>query len=277
MSHEKILLLHPVLRPNGFDYHDNCEFEMVISDSRRTAEGMVRVDISYNLKSCTLSEMVERGKAKFLVMSKCTRTLYRRAVSSDTPNTLLEISSSDLAGALRLTPYIVASDDLEWFSSDEHVDEIKAITDGGRIPCGSVLAVGPSHEIEMDDIGTIKSAIKIIRNENMKEGQYALDTLEDSVVIELGYKTYTDIAHMRAHTRTLLYPSIYLAAVEYAIRKMGDNSGRKWAKALQKILDDHEIKGEKIEDDPNHCAQEILDNPLGQLIRWYDEGAAIGH
>ena len=267
MRHQKLLFLHPVLRPGGFDYDEKCSFEMTVEESKRTAEGVVRIRAALNLVSDTLNKLIKEKRCKFLVMVQCTRTYYRRTISSPMPNIVLEIPAGDIAGTLHLTPYVVASDNLDWLNSDEHADEIKNTEIRNRIPIGSILAVGASYEVELDNIGTIQSAIKIQRNEFVDEGKYTVNTVEDFVVIELGPKTYVDVAQMRESLRELLYPSIYQAAIEYAIRKMGDDPDRKWAKALRKTLDDNKINDKEIVENPNHCAQIILDSPLGQMIR----------
>lgn len=276
MRHQKLLFLHPVLRPGGFDYNERCSFEMTVKESKRTVEGTVRIRATLNLASNTLNKLIDEKKSKFLVMVQCTKTYYRRAIFAMMPDTVLEIPTRDIAGTLRLTPYVVASDNLDWLNSDEHEDEIKNVEIRNPIPQGSILAVGASYEIELDGIGTIQSAIKIQRNGLVDEGKYTVNIVEDFVVIELGPKTYIDVAQMRERHRELLYPSIYQAAIEYAIRKMGDDPDQKWAKALRKTLDDNKINDKEIGENPNHCAQVILDSPLEQMIRRCNRGVTDG-
>lgn len=277
MRHGKLLFLHPVLRPGGFDYIEGRHFEMTINESMCNAEGTVRICATLDLDSTTLNQLIKDQEATFLVIIQCAKTYYRRIKTFDGPDIAMEMPSGNLAGTLRLTPYVVASKDLEWIASDEHEDEIRDTQGGDQIPKGSVLAVGASHEVEMDEIGTIQSAIKMQRNERVKEGRYAVNAVGDFVVIELGPRTYANVARIRERQRELLYPSIYQAAVEYAIRKMGDEPGRKWSKALRKTFEDQKISDKEIEDNPNKCAQVILGDPLGQMIRRCDRGVSDGY
>lgn len=277
MRHGKILFLHPVLRPGGFDYNKDCHFEMTINESKHSADGAVSISATIDLVSNTLNHLIEERKAQFLVMMLCSKTCYRRTAIFDGPEIALNIPSDNLAGTLHLTPYVVSSHELDWITSDEHEDEIRGHRDGNRIPTGSVLAVGASHVVEMDEIGTIQSAIKIQSNEQVEEGQYAINIVEDFVIIELGPRTYANVAQIRERQREMLYPSIYQAAIEYAIRKMGDESDHKWAKALRKTLDDYKLGEADITDNPNYCAQVILDNPLGQMISRCNRGVSDGH
>lgn len=273
MTHDRLLLLHPVLRPGGgLDYNDKCDFELKIEagGSKRTAEGAVRVEASLALISPTLEKMVRESKAKYLVLATCTKTYYRHAVFSAAEKILLEIPAGDLAGTLRLTPYVVASEELEWFVAPEHDPEIKKFRGSGNIPSGSILAVGASHEIEIEHVGTIMSAIKLVSNVEVKEGQYAINDRGDFILIELGPKTYADVVRMRGTIKDLLYSSVYQAAVEYSLRKIADEPDSKWAKALQKTLIEHDITNDDIGEKANEYAQVVMGYPLGKMIDWCD-------
>lgn len=278
MSHDKLLLLHPVLRQGGgLDYNEECDFGLDIAagGSRRTAEGLVRVEASFVLASPTLQKMIKAGKAQYLVLSTCSNTYYRDSISSDTQEVVIQIPAKDLAGTLRLTPYVVATKDLEWFVAPEHVPEIKEFQGKDKIPRASILAIGAPHEIELDQIGTIWSAIKIIRSENIEEGRYAINMVGDFIVIELANKTYVDVARMKGQIRDVLYSSIYQAAIEYSLRKMGEETNTKWAKALQKTLEERGIIDDDIEENANHYAQVIMGNPLGQMIDWCNRSVSF--
>ena len=278
MTHDKLILPHPVLRPGGgLDYNDECDFGLEIGagGSRRTAEGLVRVEGSLTLASRTLEEMVKEGKARYLVLATCTKTYYRRAVFPDTEKVSLEIPTGELAGTLRLTPYVVASEELDWFVAPEHDPEIKKFRGNGRIPAGSILAVGAPHEVEMEHIGSIMSAIKLVPNEGVEEGRYAINDRGDFVLIEFGPKTYADVVRMRGNIRDLLYSSVYQAAVEYSLRKIVDEPDSRWAKALQKTLAEHDITSDDVGENANHYAQVIMGNPLGRMIDWCDRSVSF--
>lgn len=278
MTHDKLLLPHPVLRPGGgLDYNNECDFGLEIGagGSRRTAEGLVRVEASLTLTSPTLEEMVREGKARHLVLATCTKTYYRHALFPDAGKITLDIHADDLAGTLRLTPYVVASEELEWFVAPEHDPEIKKFGGSGSIPSGSILAVGAPYEIEMERVGTIMSAIKLVPREVVAEGRYAINDGGDFVLIELGPKTYADVVRMRDFAKYLLYPSVYQAAIEFSLRKIADEPDSKWAKALQKTLEEHDIADDDVGEHANHYAQVIMGNPLGQMIDWYDRSASL--
>lgn len=279
MTRANLLLPHPVLRPGGgLDYSKECDFglEIAAGGSKRTSDGLVKIDASFTLVSPTLVEMINEGTAKYLLLATCAKTYYRNVILSDTQKILVEIPVNDLAGTLRLTPYVIASEDLTWFVGREHDPEIKKFqAKSGRIPSGSILAIGAPHEIEMEEIGTIMSAIQLIPNDKIEEGRYEIDDRGDFIVIGLNNKTHADVVHMRGRIKDLLYPSVYQAAIEYALRKIDDEPDSKWAKALQKTLEEHNIKGDDIKENENHYAQVIMGDPLGRMLEWYNRGVDI--
>ena len=273
MTRDNLLLPHPVLRPGGgLDYNQECDFglEIKAGGSKRTSDGLIKIEAFFTLVSRTLEEMIRRGKAKYLLLATCTKTYYRYAASFGTKKVFLEIPVNELAGTLRLTPYVVASQELEWFVTSEHDPEIEKFQGNATIPAGAILAIGAPHEIEMEQIGTIMSAIQLIPNEKIEEGRYAINDRGDFIVIELGPKTHMDVVHMRSHIKDLLYPSVYQAAIEYALRKINDEPDSKWAKALQKTLDERGVKIDDVSENENYYAQIIMGDPLGQMLEWYN-------
>ena len=278
MTRDNLLLPHPVLRPGGgLDYSKDCDFglEMRAGDTKRTSEGLVRIEAAFTLASITLEEMIKKGEARYLLLATCTKTYYRHVASFNTRQVQLEVPVSDLAGTLRLTPYVVASEELEWFIAPEHDLEIKKFKGNDKIPAGAILAIGAPHEIEMEQIGTIMSAIKLIPNDKIEEGRYEINDRGDFVIIELSNKTHMDVVRMRPHIKDVLYPSVYQAAIEYALRKIDDEPDTKWAKALQKTLEEHGVKLDDVKENENHYAQLIMGNPFGQMLEWYNRGGHL--
>ena len=272
MSHETLLLPHPVLRPDGFDYKD-ASFEMEVK--ARRADGQLLADVSFALSSSTLSRMVESGQARFFVLAKCARTYHRCACSSGSTALRLAIPSGDVTDSVKLTPYVVASREIQWFASDEHDDEIRDMGVSGTVPPGAILAVGKSSAIELDSLNSVQTYIKLSSQEKMSKGLYSLGSQGDSIVITMNPETYAAVTVIRGHARVLLYSSIYTAALEYAIHKMDDCSESKWAKALRKALEENGIDAETARDKANLHAQTLLKLPLAMLIEWHSARGSV--
>ena len=266
MNHERLIMPHPVLRLGGFDYGDGDSFSMTVTRSRRVDKD-VEVEALFNLSCSELADLIKNGVAKFFALARCTKTYYRISASSDTPEITFTVRSSDLWDVVRITPYVIASKDVPWFETGDATDLLNAT--GDPIPCGSILAVGETHEIQLGKIGTFQSTIRIVPNSSIEEGIYLVNSQGDFVVVEVGPRTFSDVSSMRPRATDLLYPSIYQAALEFAIREMGEHTDSMWARALQKTLNDHKIE---IDDDlakqAHKHAQTLLGKPLAKMIAW---------
>ena len=266
MNHEQLLMPHPVLRPGGSDYGDEDSFSMTVRRAQRSDKDVV-VDASFNLSCRALDNVIKSGAAKFFVLAKCPATYYRVSESYDTPEIEFRARFEDLRNALLLTPYVIASKDIPWFATGDNADlgDVR----GDPIPSSSILAVGETSEITLGRISTLQSSIKIVPNPAIEEGIYLVNSRNEFVVIEMGPKTFQSVSGVRQHARDLLYPSIYQAAVEFAIREMGEHTHSMWAQALRKTLADHKIE---IDDDlakqAHKYAQTLLDKPLAKMIEW---------
>lgn len=265
MSHERLLMPHPVLRPEGSDYGDGDSFSMTAS-ARRVDQDVV-VEASFNLSCRALDDMIKSGSAKFFVLAKCQSTYYRKSESSNTPVLTLSISFADLQKTLTLSPYIIASKDIPWFATGDKADLDNV--QGDPIPSGSILAVGETSQIKLGKVGTLQSTIKLSPNPAIDEGIYLVNSRDEFVVVEMGPKTFRAVSSMRQRAAALLYPSIYQAAVEFAIREMAEHEQSMWAQALQKTLADHKIEvNDDLAKQAHKHAQTLLNKPLDKMVAW---------
>lgn len=271
MSHANILLPHPIIRPEGFDYGDH-HFSMNIEQAMYTPDGKIHLELSHDLSSSTINNLIKEKKAKFFVLLKCTKTYQRFVYSSIDICMSLDLSLSDFASALNVIPYVATVEEIPSFHSNEHDDEIKKlIPDGFNLPVGAILAVGHSHEITIDSIDKIQAAIKIVQGDELPVGHCAIDTESDFITIRMHPKIKHDILDIRKNSPGILYPSIYMIAIEHAILDMEENSDRKWARALRETLEKHNIEiDNNLKNNALEHAQTILRQPLNRIIEWKD-------
>lgn len=261
---------HPVLRRGCTDYRQGCSFAMSIDPKR--VGGSVVVQASFELASTTLDRMVGSGGAAFLVVAKCAKTCYRSSAAFDGREAVLKLDSGELADTLKLTPYVVSREPMPWFESDEHDEEVRGVS-GGEIPAGSILAVGASHSVVLDEIKSVSAAIKMVSNDDVAEGSYALDIDGDFVVIAMHSETHQAVSAIRDGEPDLLYPSLYQSAIEYAIREMGEYPDSKWARSLRRALQESGVADDDDLDKKAHIhAQAVLKAPLGRLVSWSGRG-----
>ena len=272
MNHANLLFPHPILRPNGFDYNNDCHFTMKLNQAAHI-NGKLHIELTYDLSSSTINDLIKNGKAKFFVVLKCTKTHHRIKFISTTTSIKQDLPISDFVDKLNITPYVATVEKIDSFCSKEHDDEIQQLSPTGiDLPTGAILAVGNSSEIIIDSIEKIQAAIKISPNDKIEEGMYSINTDGEYIVISVHSTTYNDIRNIYDKSRDSLYPSIYLSAIEHAIRDMKENEERKWAQALRNTLKKYNIETEgKIEEQAHWYAQMILEKPLTRILQWNNQ------
>ena len=264
------LIPHPVLVPNGVDYNESCEFSLILKRVHRTPDGKISMDLIYNLTSPTLMDMISRHEARFISVIECPGTYYRDSHSTTRQTDLWELPAADYASKVSITPYIVTTSAITQFRAKEHSEEINLLIPKGiNLPTGSILAIGNQLEIEIDDIGTVGSAINLTRNSRVPEGQYIINTESELINIEVNPKTHQQLADLRRSDENILWPSLYLSAVEQAIRDLENGNNCRWARALRNTLDQYGIEYEdhsKLAQNSSMYAQIITGSPLNRIL-----------
>lgn len=264
-THEHLLMPHPVLRPEVSDYVEGTRFVME-SKARHIKEDVV-VDARLVLQCATLQQLISDNAASFYVMARCANTYHRHAASSKDPVITIKIPAGDLSGRLVLTPYVIASEQISDFVSEEHAFEVRN-AGSVDIPPGSILAVGASDEVQLDKVGSLKSCIKLVPRPQVQKGTYTIEAESEFIAIAVDPEMYKDVFRMRTHANAIFYPSIYQAAIEYAIREMDEHPDSRWARALQKTLNDRNIKPDDSMEDAYLHAQALLEKPLARMVEW---------
>ncbi|MDA8040953.1 MAG: hypothetical protein MPJ22_00830 [Pirellulales bacterium] len=274
MTHDSLLFPHPIIRQDGTDY-PNCSFKMLVEESN-IREKIIHIKLILELSSKSIEKLIINNNAKYYIIIKCTKTYNRHVIHSKKPEIKLELPLYDYADKLVISSYVVATNQIDSFRSEEHHPEIQNyLPKGWDLTKGSILAVGPSRVVIIDSLKNIHSAIKIVTEDRMNENEYIIDTDEDYVNIKMNSSTAREISEIRNLANDVLYPSLYFAAIEHAIVNMQDNQNSKWAQALKKTLEKHKIKvDENLQKRSNEYAQKIMGLPLANLIKWNKERSA---
>ena len=139
-----MLLPHPVLTPGSNDY-PNGLFDMTINDRKRTVDEKIVMTVKFELKSGFMRRLINDGKAEFVIVVKCSRTYMREAIQIAGNEKELELSLSEYADKIIITPYIVSTKAIEKFRTKEHHEEFSGIN--LSLPAGAILARGSDSEL----------------------------------------------------------------------------------------------------------------------------------
>ena len=169
-----------------------------------------------------------------------------------------------------LKPFIIAVTDIQAFSSDDWIDEVKRmLPQGTDLPSGAILAIGEQTTFDVNTAADQESYIEITPAESVRPSQYRIDLGGERVVIYINPNDKSAIDRIRANDDTLqsLFPSMYQRAIEEAIRQhqRDDHAGKRWAVRIVEKLAEHHLDvqdPETLEANSLEYAQQVMENPL---------------
>lgn len=184
------------------------------------------------------------------------------------------MDARDFAGALRLTPYVVTKQPVEGLISQEMAEEITVIKpDGFDIPAGSILAVGNSTDIELEEVGSPFSVIDLVASNSVDSGTFQVDLEDNRIKVYMPPEDKNRIEALRRHEdqslqMAVLFPSVYLHAVTEALRNLGDYPEHRWSRTMRAALERHNITvdDEDLKTIALTHAQTLMERPVGTLM-----------
>lgn len=264
---------HPVLLPRNSDYASEYKFDVDIKTTHK--DDGVLLSVRYSLTSGTLSDCIKRGDAKYFLVVKCNRTSKRDVHITDKSRFEWKLDQQNYEGKISLIPYIANTNNIKSFISPEHITDIREFSSAGfDLPPGSILAIADPYEITLSSDRSAESIISLVPDDTIERDRYAIDLNEQYVLIRLHGETLNKLNNMRGKpSEGALYPSLYLPALEYAMREyygnVEDYKDAKWAESIRSILEEKNLtinEGE-VGSSIHKIVQTLLENPLGALFR----------
>ena len=193
--------------------------------------------------------------------------------------TSLPLKMSDLAHDITLTPYVVATRDVVVPVTNEHdVEFSQAGRTEFKLPSGAVLAVGHGIRLSNND-QSVTSIIDIVSSSRVEPGQFLLDYEDTRIKVLVSVADQAGLNTMRAGSpiaRATLFPGLYLHALVGGISRLSYYKDSAWATVISTALEKngiHEVDQERLSEDAPGYAQKLLDSPLGQLLRTFQEAS----
>ena len=273
MTWNSRLLSHPLLSPWTEDYLGGA-FESEVPRSVISNGVSLTLVILYRLSSSVLLDLIEAGKADYAALVACSNTFNREIVLSGRQELHeLTLDAGDYAKRIVITPYVVATQGIPHFASDEHDEEIRELNPRGfNLPTGSILAVGDSTRVELEQ-GSPFSVIDLVPNLGTEEGTFDVDLNSDRVKIYLHPEDKGYVERFRKQAfegagQVSLYPSIYLHAVAEALRNLSEYPETDWAHTMQDALTrlDVAIDPDDLRVNSLKYAQKLMARPVGRLL-----------
>ena len=279
MWHQR-LLPYPLLSRTTDDYPLGG-FTCRVRKSVLSNGDVINLALEYQLNCESVESLIGLRHADYAVQTACVRT-YNRELHTAGQNKLhyLTLPARDYSHEIIATPYIVATEPIQGFTSEDHATEIRELKPQGfDLPRGSILAVADSIRVVITDT-SLHSAIDLVSNLATPRGHYDLDLTADRIKI---YVNPTDklqlerLRNQRAYQvgRTTLTAALYLNAVTQALHQMHEYPESGWTQVLRIALERHQIDDddETIRHNAPKYAQAMLEAPLGRLLVSLNDGS----
>lgn len=272
------LLPYPLLAPWTDDYSDAIFVANVPHAVLNNGE-QITLTIKYHCTSQILRELVTNGQARYVALVGCPKTFSRDTFETNQDDDVQVLDADGYAGELKLTPYIIATQLIDAFISGEHAEEIRDIKpEGFDIPPGSILAVGDSTDITLEEGGSPYSIIDLVANSDPKfdQGSFhvALDDRRIKIHVAPHDKERIEALRRQEERRTevmaVFFPAVYLHAITEALRNLStpEYQDKDWTHTMLQALERNGIAvdDEDIKDNALKYAQTLMEKPVGALL-----------
>lgn len=268
------LLPHPLLAPWTDDYPE-ATFTAQVPHAVINNGKQINLTIKYHLTSQSLRDLISEGKAHYVSLVACGKTFSRNSYPCEHEEDICILEAQDFSEELKLTPYVVAKQPIYGFTSAELVEEITLFKPGGfHIPAGSILAVGNSTEVELEEGGSPFAVIDLVADINVESGTFKVDLDDNRIKVYMVPGDKDQIEALRQHGEqswemAVLFPSIYLHAISEALRNLAYYPENRWARTMQRALERHNIAVDDDELKANALthAQTLMERPVGTLMK----------
>ena len=279
MSH---IFAHPVLAPWSSDYTPPTSFNLETGDSvsADVSTDQISIPIKFQLRSNTLETLVSEGSASMAVLVTSPRTMVRelhQPKNASTGENQLVLPISNYAHDITLSPYITSTQTMRLPLTAEHNIEFHetGLTEF-VLPPGAVLAIGDAIKLS-NGMDTVTSIIDIVPSPKVEPGQFILDYEDTRIKVLVNVEDQRALKTMRTGSpiaRATLFPALYLHAVVGAISTLHHHKDTAWASVIATALENHglgTLDNDQLVEEAHKHAQELLEAPLGQLLRTFAE------
>lgn len=264
---------YPVLRPYCDDYVD-VEFQTTVDFL--IDENQISVEITYALSSEEILKEIDAGKAKYVSIVSCRDTYQRKVLVSDKSFITDHFDLGSLRGEVRVDPYIVVTNQIDDFSSEDINPEFG--DNKFSFTPGDLLAQDETQVffIDRDLFKPVTSVVELVKDESLSGGEWKIGFDEENLQIQLSpqMKEAVDNARNSKQNQIILLNSLYFSAVVQAIQKLKDDLSdfeeKKWAKVVIGQLNNNgwDIKSHEA----YQLAQRLMRYPLSLFETYIFDG-----
>jgi len=268
---------YPVLRSNSEDYINesfaaeiNVEFNAI----------SVKISIKYSLTSEEIKREIFNRKALYVSVITCKDTFYSQSIKSNDKSDSIEINAGDIRGNVEIQSFVIAQNNViiksqnlnDDYSTFQASDIEKSTNNFNQFSYtkGDMLALTDSYvfAIDREYFKPLQSCIDIVPDDNLKDGDWKIDTSEQHLKIIVSQKMHQLWSSLRQEEagKSALVNSLYFTAITYAISCLKEDPTlpdlHKWAEVVSAKIKN---LGINIEEEDYRVSTKLLNEPLLSL------------
>lgn len=188
---------YPILAYFNDDYSEDSFFHVEPKIVRTTSSYVINVN--FILKDSSIEQLIDEGKAMFVMYVACSKTLYRKAFVSTESYCEFVLPRSDVEGKIEYQFSVVAKSDIRNFSSSSFNEVFRGIP--FDINKGEPLAISEpftQHTSNEDIENKVPSIFTVVKKDKAEPGYFNYTLYSDKIVIELGQNEFQRFNKLRA-------------------------------------------------------------------------------
>ena len=275
---------YPMLAADMDDYIDSS-FTFTVTTEKEIRE--IKFGFQLDLRNDGLFNMIQSGKAEYLIHIECPQTCYRYAIKTSDAGCIHRIPERDLNGRVSICAFIVAKQDLPAYYNHAFNADYEGLS--FSVDRGGVLAIGGQYTLNIvkdtEELAKIPSVFTICKRAADSDTGMEIDMEGNKIAVTLSGDSFGRYKNLASelkyqppfHSMIIMPALIYVFETLYR-EGIENYNDKRWFAAISKTLSKYNVtlNRETLENTPSYTlAQKILDLPvdraLSALAEWSDD------
>ena len=265
---------YPVLWKNNDDYI-NSSFDCDI-DIKRSFE-VVTIQVKFKLKNKLIDELIENGRAEYLVHIESPATSYRLIKTSAQKEIYFDLKDKYLLGTVSLCPFVVVKEKIENYYNPKFNLDYEGIT--FSLDIGNILAIGSQYKFTVEknseELADVPSIFTVYKREDDDSIDMKVEINSDKIRIGLNrdvYENYNQIVSLQMSMIETVNTAILFPVLIYVVEQLKERTEEyedyRWFQALKRMLEKNSIELEDAvgDDESIVLAQKIMYMPISKAL-----------
>ena len=275
---------YPMLAADMDDYIDSS-FTFTVATEKEIRE--IKFSFQLDLKNDGLFNMIQSGKAEYLIHIECPQTCYRYAIKTPDVGCIHRIPERDLNGRVSICAFIVAKQDLPAYYNHAFNADYEGLS--FSVDRGGILAIGGQYTLNIvkdtEELAKIPSVFTICKRAADSDTGMEIDMEGNKIAVTLSgdsfgrYKNLaSELKYQPAFHSMIIMPALIYVFETLHREGLENYNDKRWFTAISKTLSKYDVtlNRETLENTPSYTlAQKILDLPvdraLSALAEWSDD------